>query len=56
LRHSNASQLLEAGIPPAEVAAQLGHSVETLLATYTHVADRAAADARLRAALSSLGR
>jgi integrase len=52
LRHTVGSRLLEAGIPPAEAAALLGHSVETLLATYTHVVDRAAADDRLRAALS----
>src|SRR5262249_32749733 len=52
IRHSVASRLPEAGVPPAETAALLGHSVETLLGTYTHVVDRAAADKRLRAALS----
>jgi integrase len=52
LRHGVASRLLEAGVPPAEAAELLGHSAETLLATYTHVVDRGAADARLRAALS----
>jgi integrase len=52
LRHGVASRLLEAGVPPAEAAELLGHSAETLLATYTHVVDRRAADARLRAALS----
>jgi integrase len=51
LRHGVASRLLEAGVPPAEAADLLGHSAETLLATYTHVVDRTAADARLRAAL-----
>jgi integrase len=51
LRHTVASRLLEAGVPPAEAAELLGHSSEMLLNTYTHVVDRAAADARLRAAL-----
>ena len=53
LRHTVGSRLLEAGVPPAEVAALLGHSVEMLLSTYTHVTDRAAADKRLRAALEA---
>jgi integrase len=52
LRHTVASRLLEAGVPVAEAAAMLGHSPEMLLATYAHVTDRAAADARLREALS----
>jgi integrase len=52
LRHTVASRLLEAGIPPAETAQLLGHTPATLLATYSHVTDRAAADARIRAALS----
>jgi integrase len=52
LRHTTASRLLEAGVPPAEAAQLLGHTPETLLATYTHVVDRAAADARIRAALT----
>jgi integrase len=52
LRHTCASRLLEAGVPPAEAAEMLGHSPEMLLATYSHVVDRSAADARLRAALS----
>lgn len=51
LRHTVGSRLLEAGVPPVEVAEMMGHSVEELLATYAHVTDRAAADARLRAAL-----
>jgi integrase len=52
LRRTVASKLLEAGVPPAEASQLLGHSVETLLATYTHVVDRKAADDRLRAALA----
>jgi integrase len=51
LRHTTASRLLEAGVPPVEAAELLGHSPEMLLATYSHVVDRSAADARLRAAL-----
>jgi integrase len=51
LRHTTASRLLEAGVPPAEAAAMLGHSPEMLLRIYAHVVDRSAADARLRAAL-----
>jgi integrase len=52
LRHTVASRLLERGVPPAEASAVLGHSPEVLLGTYAHVVDQAAADARLRAALS----
>jgi integrase len=52
LRHTVASRLLEAGVPPAEAAQMLGHSPAQLLTIYAHVVDRAAADARLRAALS----
>jgi integrase len=37
LRHSFASLLFHEGINPAEVAGQLGHGLETLLGTYTHV-------------------
>jgi integrase len=51
LRHTVASRLLERGVPPAEVAALIGDSVEVLLSVYTHVTDRDAADKRLRAAL-----
>lgn len=51
LRHTVASRLLEAGVPPIEAAQLLGHSAEMLLSTYGHVVDRSAADARLRAAL-----
>jgi len=52
LRHTTASRLLEAGVPVAEAAEMLGHTPEMLLATYAHVTDRSAADARLRAALT----
>jgi integrase len=51
LRHTTASRLLEVGVPPVEAAELLGHSPEMLLATYSHVVDRSAADERLRAAL-----
>lgn len=37
LRHSAASIWLDAGVPPAEVARRLGHSVQTLLSTYASV-------------------
>jgi integrase len=52
LRHTVASRLLEAGVPPAEAAQMLGHSPAQLLTIYAHVVDRSAADARLRAALT----
>jgi integrase len=52
LRHTVGSRLLEAGIPPAEAAEILGHTPETLLATYTHVTDRKASHARIRAVLA----
>jgi integrase len=51
LRHTTAARLVEAGVPPKEAADMLGHSPAMLLATYAHVVDRSAADARLRAAL-----
>ena len=37
LRHSFASLLFVEGINPAEIAEQLGHSLQVLLNTYTHV-------------------
>jgi integrase len=37
LRHSLASLLFAEGQNPAEIAEQLGHSLETLLSTYVHV-------------------
>jgi integrase len=53
LRHSLASRLVESGVPPAEIAAMLGHSPEMLLRTYSHITDTDASDQRLRAALES---
>jgi hypothetical protein len=37
LRHSFASLLFAEGTNPAEIAEQMGHSLQTLLNTYTHV-------------------
>lgn len=37
LRHSFASLLFQEGRNPAEIAEQLGHTLQTLLSTYTHV-------------------
>lgn len=37
MRHSCATNLLKAGVPPAIVAAQMGHSVEILFKHYTHI-------------------
>ena len=37
LRHSLASLLFAEGRNPAEIAEQMGHSLQTLLGTYTHV-------------------
>jgi integrase len=37
LRHAAASTMLAAGVSPVEVAAQLGHTVGTLLSTYSHL-------------------
>jgi integrase len=39
LRHSFASLMFQEGNNPAEIAEQLGHSLQTLLGTYTHVID-----------------
>ena len=39
MRHSFASLLLHEQLNVVEVAAQLGHGVETLLGTYAHVID-----------------
>jgi integrase len=36
VRHAVASIMVRSGLPPAEVASILGHSVEVLLSTYTH--------------------
>lgn len=37
VRHTHASLLLAAGVPPVDVAARIGDSLETLLRTYAHV-------------------
>jgi integrase len=37
LRHSFASLLFAEGVNPAEISEQMGHSLQTLLTTYTHV-------------------
>jgi hypothetical protein len=55
LRHSFASLLFQEGTNPAEIAEQMGHSLQTLLGTYTHVVDelrgkpRRSAEALIRA-------
>ena len=36
LRHTCATLLLQAGVPPHVVAARLGHSTKMLLSTYAH--------------------
>jgi integrase len=36
LRHSAASITLDAGVPPTEVAAMLGHTVQMLMGRYAH--------------------
>jgi integrase len=53
LRHTCASRLLQNGVPPADVAAFIGDTVEVLLTTYTHVIDRDVAEQRIRAALDN---
>ena len=37
LRHAHATALLRKGVNPRAVAARLGHSVQTLMATYAHL-------------------
>lgn len=37
LRHSSATMMLRAGVPPAEVARRLGHSIDILLRVYAGV-------------------
>ena len=39
LRHSAATMMLRAGVPPAEVARRLGHSVDILMRVYAGVLD-----------------
>jgi integrase len=38
-RHANATVMLKAGVPLAEAARRLGHSVETLVSTYIGAMD-----------------
>jgi integrase len=40
LRHTHASLLLAAGVPPVDVAARIGDSLATLMSTYAHVIPR----------------
>ncbi|MEJ7791688.1 MAG: tyrosine-type recombinase/integrase [Gaiellaceae bacterium] len=40
LRHGFASLLLREGVSPVEIAEELGHSLATLLAVYSHVIRR----------------
>ena len=37
LRHRRASRLLEVGVPPAQVAYELGHTIATLFQRYAHL-------------------
>lgn len=37
LRHAAATMMLQAGVPPAEVARRLGHSIDILLRVYAGV-------------------
>jgi hypothetical protein len=39
-RHTHASLLLAAGVPPMDVAARLGDTLETVMSTYAHVIPR----------------
>ncbi len=39
LRHAAATMMLRAGVPPAEVARRLGHSVDMLMRVYAGVFD-----------------
>jgi integrase len=57
-RHAAATTWLRAGVPLAEVALRLGHSVEALVTTYVGAIngkDRVASD-RIAAALGDLNR
>jgi integrase len=58
LRHTNATLLLEAGLPVHVVAQRLGHSSTVLLSTYAHVlrnADERAAEAMSKLLLRATG-
>ena len=54
-RHAAATTWLRAGVPLAEVAQRMGHTVETLVSTYVHAlhGDDAVANARIEAVLGS---
>lgn len=47
LRHSHASLRFAEGVNPAEIAEEMGHSLETLLNTYTHVIKTLAGQGRV---------
>ena len=55
LRHSAATMMLRAGVPAAEVARRLGHSVDVLLRVYAgvHNDERERSNALIEAALAS---
>jgi integrase len=61
LRHSLASLLLAEQMNPAEIAAQMGHTLQTLFGTYAHVIEelrgspRVNAEAEIRTARSRAG-
>jgi integrase len=58
LRHSAATIMLRAGVPPAEVAIRLGHSVDMLMKVYAGVFDgeRERSNALIDAELDASGR
>lgn len=49
LRHSCASLMFAEGVNPAEIAEQMGHSLQTLLSTYTRVIEELRSTPRVRA-------
>jgi integrase len=55
-RHANATMMLKAGVPLAEAARRLGHSVETLVSTYIGAmdGDDTEANALIDAALATI--
>jgi integrase len=54
LRHTHASQLIAAGWTMADVAARLGDSIQTVMATYAHEFDAARREDEQRAGLAAL--
>ncbi len=52
LRHSMASLLVTEGIPVAEVAARMGHNIETLMRVYSRSLDPTAREQRMVEAIS----